>query len=220
MQTPAERALVAHLVALLPKNGSPPARLLAVGAGRSLSVENQLTAAHRTFVSDRVDVDECSVADPRVERSWVCSAEAMEPVESGAYDAAFANYVLEHVPDVRRAAAEIHRVLRPGGRFVTSVPNPRALEFRLANATPLGFHRFVRGEEAWPTHYDYRTVRGLVEIFEGVGFRTLQVDQFAFVEGYLHRFPLLGPLGRLYDGAINRLGIRAGQGNVCAVFER
>ena len=123
MQTPAERTLVRHLIEVLPSAAESPARLLAVGAGRSLSVEDQLTAAGCMFTSDRVDVDECAVDDPRVGQSWVNSAEEMSAVESAAYDAAFANYVLEHVPNVRRAAAEIHRVLRPGSRFVTSVPN-------------------------------------------------------------------------------------------------
>ena len=42
MQTPAERALVEHLAQLLPAAGAPPARVLAVGAGRSLSIEDQL----------------------------------------------------------------------------------------------------------------------------------------------------------------------------------
>jgi SAM-dependent methyltransferase len=193
--------------------------VLAVGAGRSLSVEDQLSAAGVVFTSDRVDVEDCRVRDPRVGRCWVCPAEAMDPVPAGAYDAAFANYVLEHVGAPDRAAAELRRVLRPGGLFVASFPNPRAPEFRLANATPLGFHRWVRGEEAWETHYAYGTVDRLVETFRAAGFRVRSVQRFAFLEGYLGRFPGLGALARAWDRRANRRGATDRQGNVCAAFE-
>lgn len=45
--------------------------------------------------------------------------EAM-PVEDGSVDTAISNCVLNLVPDKPRAFAELHRVLRPGGRFCIS----------------------------------------------------------------------------------------------------
>jgi len=220
VQTPAERALVEHLAQLLPAAGAPPARVLAVGAGRSLSIEDQLTARGRSFVTDRVDVEDCALVDPRVGQAWVASVESMVPVKSEAYDAAFANYVLEHVPDVRRAAAEIRRVLRPGGTFVASFPNPRALEFRIANATPLAFHEWVRGKEAWPTVYDYGSIEGLVAIFREAGFTGVDMRAWSFLEGYLNRFPGGGWAGRLWDQTAQDFGARLLLGNVFAAFRR
>ena len=40
----------------------------------------------------------------------------------GAFDLVTSTEVFEHVPDDRRAFAEVHRVLRPGGRLVFTVP--------------------------------------------------------------------------------------------------
>lgn len=40
------------------------------------------------------------------------------PFSNGEFDAVFSNAVLHWVPDARRAAAEISRVLKPGGRFI------------------------------------------------------------------------------------------------------
>ena len=45
------------------------------------------------------------------------------PYPDGAFDAAFAWSVFEHVDDVPRALREIHRVLRPGGAFFLTI-NP------------------------------------------------------------------------------------------------
>lgn len=44
------------------------------------------------------------------------------PYADGAFDLVLCSHVLEHVPDDRRAIAEIHRVLRPGGRAIIIVP--------------------------------------------------------------------------------------------------
>ena len=44
---------------------------------------------------------------------------------SDSFDLLICNHVLEHIPDDRTALSEIHRVLRPGGRALISVPIER-----------------------------------------------------------------------------------------------
>ncbi len=46
----------------------------------------------------------------------VVDAQAI-PFEAGSFDAVIANHMLYHVPDRAAALSEVHRVLRPGGRF-------------------------------------------------------------------------------------------------------
>ena len=45
------------------------------------------------------------------------------PFASESFDALVLSEVLEHLEDVHRALGEVHRVLRPGGRAVASVPH-------------------------------------------------------------------------------------------------
>jgi predicted SAM-dependent methyltransferase len=40
---------------------------------------------------------------------------------SDSFDAAFASHILEHVDD-RKAMAELHRILKPGGKLIAMVP--------------------------------------------------------------------------------------------------
>lgn len=57
------------------------------------------------------------------------------PFADASYDVVYASHVLEHVPDDRRAIAEIRRVLRPGGLAVLPVPvdNPVTVEYPQPN---------------------------------------------------------------------------------------
>src|SRR5262249_52435989 len=49
------------------------------------------------------------------------------PLRDGSFDAIVCLDVLEHVPDERALLAEVHRLLRPGGMLLLSVPHRGAL---------------------------------------------------------------------------------------------
>jgi SAM-dependent methyltransferase len=50
------------------------------------------------------------------------------PLLDGVIDVILCNHVLEHIPDDRRAMAELVRVLKPGGWAVLQVPRSEAAE--------------------------------------------------------------------------------------------
>lgn len=223
-QTPAEKCLVDQLIRVIKRRRRYSIihhpRILNIGAGRSLSIEKQLTNAGCNYICDRIDVDDCEVIHPCVGKCWRCSVGSMSPVSSNKYIAAFANYALEHVQDLNKASHEIYRVLKPLGIFVASIPNPTAPEFLLAKWTPLWFHKMIRGGEAWKTYYSYNNIRELSEIFELAGFRTIKISYYSCIEAYLGRFPILRQFARLYDKIIPFLGIKRVMGNVCVIFEK
>lgn len=76
------------------------------------------------------------------------------PWPDDSFDVVFSHGVLHHVPDIRTAQAEIHRVLRPGGTLVAMVYARRSLNYQvsirvlrravLAAAYPLRRTRLVR----------------------------------------------------------------------------
>jgi SAM-dependent methyltransferase len=69
------------------------------------------------------------------------------PFKEGAFDAVISAAVLEHVRDPFKCAAEIARVLRPGGRLYCSVP-------------------FLQPEHGYPHHYYNMAPQGLRALFD------------------------------------------------------
>jgi ubiquinone/menaquinone biosynthesis C-methylase UbiE len=53
------------------------------------------------------------------------------PFDAGTFDAIVASSVLEYLPDVNGVLTECQRVLKAGGIFVATVPNPRTLTRKL-----------------------------------------------------------------------------------------
>jgi len=222
MQTPAERHLIRQISEFLCRGeASGGARLiLNIGAGRSTTIERSLADRGCSFICDRIDVEECAAEFPNAGSAWQCPVEKMTPLDSGRYAAAFANYVLEHVSDLKAAASEIARVLEPGGLFVTSVPNLTAPEFLIARNAPAGLQRVMTQGKGFETSYGWQTVGDLTRVFEAAGFAVEDTAYWAFTEGYLRRYPVLNLLSRLYDRAITKSGFRHMMGNVCITLRK
>jgi SAM-dependent methyltransferase len=144
----------------------------------------------------------------------------MKPLERAQYEAAFANYVLEHVPDLDRAASEIFRILKPGGILVTSVPNLTAPEFVIARHAPARFQHFMTRGKGFHTCYAWNTIDELSGVFEAAGFAVDEARFWAFTEGYLWRYPVINLLSRLYDRIVSGAGIKRLMGNVCITFTK
>ncbi len=223
MQTPAEQHLIKTLKSHLfehDKEYGNISRILNIGAGRSVVVENQLAKRGFPFVCDRADIEDCQISSHLVGNCYQCSIEFMHPIKSNEYNAAFSNYVLEHVLDLNKAASEIYRVLKPGGIYVTSVPNPTAPESLLSKLTPLWFHKMVRRGDAWETHYAFNNIKSLRTVFQGVGFETVEILSWSFLEGYLGKSIILNQLARLYDRFLNASQFKMIMNNLCITFRK
>jgi ubiquinone/menaquinone biosynthesis C-methylase UbiE len=114
--------------------GMGPGRLIAALARRGWVVSG-VDAAEEMVGAARMRLPEAA------ERMLVAAIESL-PFEDESFDAVTATGVLEY-SDVARSLAELHRVLRPGGRAVVSYPNP---------------HAFYA---VWKGHVYYRLVRAI-----------------------------------------------------------
>jgi ubiquinone/menaquinone biosynthesis C-methylase UbiE len=98
-------------------------RALEVGCGRGVGSQLILEFFGADTV-DAFDLDPRMVAQAQARMSaygsrariWVGDASAISAPDA-TYDAVFDFGIIHHIPEWRRALAEVHRVLKPGGRF-------------------------------------------------------------------------------------------------------
>jgi SAM-dependent methyltransferase len=106
--------------------GLPEGFGLDLGCGDGILTDILLArAGARELVGVDFDPLEAKAAErfPFYKRIHVASASAI-PETDGTFDFVLSNSVLEHIPDLDSAIAEIARLLRSGGRFLFTVPAP------------------------------------------------------------------------------------------------
>ena len=147
----------------------PAQRVVELGCGPNPVVPFALAHAGRqvTVVDISPDFVETALVNARrrgVGVEAVCAAAHESGLRVGAYDLAILTEVLEHVPDELEepTVAEAHRLLRPGGWFVISVPNEHGLFPR--------YQRLRAGLAENEEHLREYTPASLRTLLERVGF--------------------------------------------------
>ncbi len=103
------------------------------GDGALSRILGELVAGQREMIGIDIDPPEAALAKAANVYAWVAIARADQiPLSDACLDFAFANSVLEHIPDLGAVLAEIARCLKPGGLFVATVPSSQ-------------FHECLRG---------------------------------------------------------------------------
>lgn len=127
----------AHIPACLDRLGVSGKRLLEIGTGEGAEAEQLI---RRGAVYSAIDLtDEAisrtttrltlrSLPFERVEQASVLSI----PWPDASFDVVFSHGVLHHVPDIRSASRELHRVLRPDGELVAMLYARWSLNYLVA----------------------------------------------------------------------------------------
>jgi SAM-dependent methyltransferase len=149
---PVHRAMIRVPECLL-VGSEPLARpILDVGCGDGHFAQACLS----TIVDAGVDLDAAKIDEARRTGAYLLALAASGtrlPFRDGAFASVVGNCSLEHIPDFDGAAAEISRVLQPGGKLVMTVPSERFVTSlfwaRLLDGLRLG--RLADAYRAWFT---------------------------------------------------------------------
>ena len=106
---------------------------------------------------------------------WIEASAESIPLPNESVDVVLCQMSLQFVPHRPRAAAEMRRVLAPGGRLVLSVPGPTSSFFEpLAEA--LDRHVDPKAAAFVERVFSLHDVDELTALLEGAGFRDVRVD--------------------------------------------
>ena len=111
----------------------PGTRTLEIGAGLGAHIAFE-DLSQQTYVANELRAEmarDIKVRFPQVE-VLVGDVQAGLPCDSASFDRALAVHVLEHLPNLPLALAEIRRVLKPDGFFQVVIPCEGSLAYTLA----------------------------------------------------------------------------------------
>jgi len=159
--------------------------LLDAGCGRGGVVEQINTGE---FQMMGVDPDALSLVEHRLPAGAMLRAAGFLdqlPFRSASFDLVISSWVLEHLPRPAAAFAEVARVLRPGGHFITLAPNgwhPVTLFNRLlaragsfqAQLVPRLYGRAE--EDTFPVCYRANSVRRLRQLATAAGLTPVSIQ--------------------------------------------
>ena len=97
------------------------------------------------------------------------------------FDKVIASEVIEHIPDWKRALAELQRVLKPHGCLVLSTPNRRSW---------YGFDRYILLEKILRRHWDHpydhwKTYRDVEAALSNSGFSVTDKRGICYMPGFI-----------------------------------
>jgi SAM-dependent methyltransferase len=206
---PDDRSPVPEFCRMLECYARPDWVFLDLGCGAGKINNYNLRGKCRKIVG--VDVTQAVLENPLIDEGFLYDGKTL-PVPSGSVDVVFSIYVQEHVEHPLQYTAEIARILRPGGLYLTLTPNFSHYVPLAAGLTPHAFHEWFnvhRGrppEDTFPTYYRLNSRRQITRTFANSGFSIVKLDFVEVQPNYLMFNPLAYLMGIAYERVVNYFG--------------
>lgn len=191
----------------------PSDRLLDYGAGRGSL--NSMDFRSSALEVCGVDISPSIQHNPHLNGYAVLGLDGAIPYGDASFDVALSSNVIEHLEHPVSVFREVHRVLKPGGRFLFKTPNAWHYMPVIARLTPFAFHRFynrLRGRkdlDTFPTVYAANTRRALEHLAWDARFVTPQLHFIESRPEYLRLSALTYMPGIAYERLVNRFSALA-----------
>lgn len=159
----------------------PDFEVLDLGAGRAAWFEDDPNACRRAMrvLKGKVrtvvaaDVDRAVLQNRAADESVILQYGQVLPFEDSRFDLVVADYVLEHIDDPVGFAAEVTRILKPGGLFAARTPHKYCYVAMIARLVNNAKHTRVlrkvqpdrKEMDVFPTRYRLNRLRDILTSF-------------------------------------------------------
>ncbi|MHC2995251.1 MAG: class I SAM-dependent methyltransferase [Candidatus Atribacteria bacterium] len=202
---------------------SPEHEILDIGAGKNSN--HNYKGRVRKVVG--IDLLKEVWDNPNLDEAYQCCVTKM-PFEDNRFNLAFADYLLEHLPEPIKAVQEIYRVLKPNGVFIIRTPNFWHYVSLISRFTPYRLHTILREklqgkceEDTFKTYYRCNTRHQIKYIFEKAGFTLEHLEMVEKEPSYLMRWGWTFMIGLFYERLVNSTKwLELFRANIFAVFRK
>jgi SAM-dependent methyltransferase len=184
-------------------------RILDVGAGRSPTIPPEDRPAGCVYVGTDISAEELDSAPPGAYDETVVQDISASAGELRDFDLVLSWQVLEHVPNLAQALANLGSTLRPGGVLLAQTSGSYAAFSVLAKVMPHRLRVRVmarllghREEEKFPTRYDRCTAKAIRSMLSG--WSSLDIVPFYRGAPYFGMSRALQRLYLVYEDAVAR----------------
>lgn len=197
------------LLEMLPQGGGLRLLELGAGDGATLRAAKALSLAAFTVGIDIVEPPAPPAGEPAVDRFLCGNIETLElDLAPGSFDAVLCADVLEHLIDPWRVVARLAGLLRPGGLFLSSIPNIR--NHRALRPIVLGGDfRYAEAGLLDRSHLRFFCRANIRELFAGAGLVVEAMEENMGGYGLRHRLLDRLTLGRLHEFFVFQYRTRA-----------
>lgn len=194
---------------LLTSIDAPNARVLNVGAGPTPR-ESFRRLRGRVRHQDGVDIDPAVLTNDDLDEAHVTDGVAI-PYPDDLFDAAYADWTMEHVQHPAPLLREVYRVIKPGACFWFRTTNLLHYVTAVSACTPHCMHRWLvhavgnhpPDSEPLPTYYRINTRAKAKALLAKTGFDASEIYLLEPFPTYLNFHPVPFLFGVAYERAVN-----------------
>jgi SAM-dependent methyltransferase len=147
----------------------------------------------------------------------ICAPGEAIPLPDESVDAIVCEYVVEHLLQPEEVLRELHRILRPGGRFVFVTPNAWSYSAIATRITSQRFHEIFLGrllklgasanEKPFPTAFRMNTRSDIERLARAEGFSVHALYSCVDHPTYTYPFPVIHQAAALWHLLLDKLEV-------------
>ena len=190
------------------QNLKPDHYCLDYGAGRGIVKQMNFKGLAKHVAG--VDPEEGIYGNPFLDEArQIALSDNKIPYDDNTFDIVFSDNVMEHIQQPGIVLAEIIRVLKPGGVFLSKTPNKWHYMAVTARLTPTWLHKHynkLRGREAFdtfPTAYKLNSSGAVRRYARKTGFLVQDIQFFEGRPEYLRLTTVTYLFGFVYERLVN-----------------
>lgn len=208
---------------LLEKWIKPGVRVLDIGCGHSTFLEKAYGQSEETY---GIDLDEEGLKTNNCIKNKVVADAEKLPFEDGFFDLVVSAWVVEHLVRPEKVFAEIHRVLKPGGKVVFLTPNNLNYNVWMIRMIPNRFHEWFTRKlynrqkgDTFPVKYKMNSPGRIHRSLNKIGYRSGEIifnGDPTYISFNKPLFRLATMLEKIYDLKM----FKSARVHLLAIFEK